>query len=32
MKSDDIQQILCKNEVLKGNIPCENVSYVFTGE
>lgn len=32
MTSKQIQKIICKEEVLKGNIPCENISANFTGE
>lgn len=32
MTTKNIQSQVCKSEVLKGNIPCENVSYVFHGE
>lgn len=26
----NIQQLICKSEVLKGHIPCENVKYLFS--
>ena len=32
MKTDQIQKMLCKQEILKGNIPCENISAQFLGE
>lgn len=32
MTTKDIQEAICKDEVLKFNKPCENVSYIFGGE
>lgn len=32
MKTSHIQKTICKEEVLKGNIPCENISVNFTAE
>lgn len=32
MDTSRIQEILCKEEVLKGNLPCENISAGFLGE
>jgi len=29
MKTKGIQELLCKNEILKGNLPCENISNIF---
>ncbi|HDZ04890.1 hypothetical protein LCGC14_0370560 [marine sediment metagenome] len=29
MNTKEIQELLCKEEVLKGNLPCENVSNIF---
>lgn len=29
MKTKAIQELLCKEEILKGNLPCENLSNVF---
>lgn len=29
MKTKKIQESICKEELLKGNLPCENLSYVF---
>lgn len=32
MKTKEIQEAICKAEVLKFNTPCENVSFIFGGE
>lgn len=32
MTTDEIQKLICKDEVLKGNLPCENISANFCGE
>lgn len=32
MTTKEIQSAICKQEVLKGNHPCENVSFFFVGE
>ena len=32
MNTKEVQQSVCRSEVLKGNIPCENVSFFFVGE
>ena len=31
MKTKDIQSLICKNETIKGNLPCENVNYLLGG-
>ena len=32
MGTKDIQSLICKEEVLKGNIPCENINFILAGE
>lgn len=32
MKTKEIQKVICRSEIEKGNIPCENVSFLFNSE